>query len=98
MKIRLHPLTRGLMALISLALGLVFAVPLWHIQLEAPQYPEGLGMGIWINRMSGDLDTINGLNHYIGMMEIHPGIHSPLPPYRPTPETREGLIPKPRCA
>ena len=72
METRLHPLTRGLMALISLALGIVFAVPLWHIQLEAPQYPEGLGMGIWINRMSGDLNTINGLNHYIGMMEIHP--------------------------
>lgn len=72
MKIRLHPLTRGLMALISLALGAVFVVPLWHIQLEAPQYPEGLGMGIWINRLSGDLNTINGLNHYIGMMEIHP--------------------------
>lgn len=72
MKIRLHPLTRGLMALISLALGAVFAVPLWHIQLEAPQYPEGLGMNIWVNRLSGDLSTINGLNHYIGMMEIHP--------------------------
>jgi copper chaperone NosL len=72
MKIRLHPLTRGLMALIALALGAVFVVPLWQIQLEAPQYPEGLGMNIWINRLSGDLSTINGLNHYIGMMEIHP--------------------------
>lgn len=70
--VRLHPLTRGFMALISLLLGTVFFVPLWRIQLEAPQYPEGLGMNIWINRLSGDLNTINNLNHYIGMMEIHP--------------------------
>lgn len=72
MKTRLHLLTRILMALISLALGAVFFLPLWHIGLEAPQYPEGLKMGIWINRLSGDLNTINGLNHYIGMKEIHP--------------------------
>ncbi|MFI5145029.1 MAG: hypothetical protein ACHQJ4_05480, partial [Ignavibacteria bacterium] len=40
--------------------------------LEAPQYPEGLGMNIWINKITGDLNTINGLNHYIGMKRIEP--------------------------
>lgn len=36
----------------------------------APQYPEGLTMNIWINGLSGDVDVINGLNHYIGMKHI----------------------------
>ncbi len=49
-----------------------FFLPLWDISLEAPQYPEGLGMKIWVNKISGDLNTINGLNHYIGMKTIEP--------------------------
>jgi copper chaperone NosL len=64
------------MAVAALALGVLFVTPLWHIGLTAPQYPEGLGMYIWINRMTGekpqDLNSINGLNHYIGMKEIVP--------------------------
>jgi len=57
-------------AAISLVSGFFF--PLWDISLEAPQYPEGLGMKIWVNKISGDLNTINGLNHYIGMKTIEP--------------------------
>ncbi len=60
----------------SLALGLMYVLPLWTIDLEAPQYPEGLGMVIQINTIEGqkehDLKNINGLNHYIGMREIVP--------------------------
>jgi len=44
--------------------------PIWSIDLEAPQYPEGLGMKIWINKLDGNINTINGLNHYIGMQQI----------------------------
>lgn len=29
-------------------------------------------MNIWINKITGDLNTINGLNHYIGMKTIQP--------------------------
>jgi copper chaperone NosL len=29
-------------------------------------------MKIWVNKISGDLQTINGLNHYIGMKTIEP--------------------------
>lgn len=49
-----------------------FFFPLWQIDLEAPQYPEGLGLRIWVNKITGDLQTINGLNHYIGMKTIEP--------------------------
>ena len=59
-----------------LLLGLVFVLPLWKITLEAPQYPEGLGMYIRINTVEGveanNLNQINNLNHYIGMKPIHP--------------------------
>jgi copper chaperone NosL len=38
--------------------------------LFAPQYPEGLFMNIWLNDIKGQIDIINGLNHYIGMRKI----------------------------
>ena len=62
--------TRVLIGLGSLALGITFFVPLWQILLWAPQYPEGLTMKIWYNTLSGEIDIINGLNHYIGMKHI----------------------------
>jgi copper chaperone NosL len=62
--------TRVLLAAGSLALCITFFVPLWQILLWAPQYPEGLTMKIWYNRLSGEVDIINGLNHYIGMKHI----------------------------
>jgi hypothetical protein len=65
---------RILMTVASLLLGVMYLVPLWRIDLVAPQYPEGLGMYIRINTVTGlkpnDLDNINGLNHYIGMRPI----------------------------
>ncbi|HSU27294.1 MAG TPA: nitrous oxide reductase accessory protein NosL [Chitinophagaceae bacterium] len=70
MKQRLHPISRVLVAIASLALVAVFFFPAWRIDLFAPQYPEGLTMNIWINGLSGDVDVINGLNHYIGMKHI----------------------------
>jgi copper chaperone NosL len=47
-----------------------YFLPLWHILLDAPQYPEGLEMKIWLNGLSGNIGQINGLNHYIGMKLI----------------------------
>lgn len=65
-------LTRIILSIIGLGLILVYFVPVWDIALEAPQYPEGLGFEIWIYKMTGDLNTVNGLNHYIGMKKIEP--------------------------
>jgi copper chaperone NosL len=67
---RTHPLSRILLALSVLALLSAYFLPIWQIQLWAPQYPEGLNMKIWINKLSGAFDIINGLNHYIGMAMI----------------------------
>lgn len=65
----------GLLMIIGalLLLGL-FKFPLWNIQLEAPQYPDPLGMDIYIQGIEGeeefDIQNIDGLNHYIGMRTI----------------------------
>lgn len=73
---------RILTAVAALALLAVFVLPLWTIRLIAPQYPEGLGMLIRVNTVTGiqptDLDNINQLNHYIGMKRIEADAIPPL--------------------
>ncbi len=68
--------TRWLIAVAAVAVLGVFVFPLWRVTLEAPQYPEGIGMLIHVDGVTGvkehDLDNINGLNHYIGMARIEP--------------------------
>ena len=69
-------LSRLLTALAAVLMLGAFVFPLWRIDLEAPQYPEGIGMLVRVNTVEGvkpnDLQNINGLNHYIGMKEIQP--------------------------
>ncbi|MDB5203781.1 MAG: hypothetical protein JWQ27_3190 [Ferruginibacter sp.] len=55
----------------GLALIAVLFKPMWRIDLQAPQYPEGLRMQIYANKLAGDVAIINGLNHYIGMKTLH---------------------------
>jgi len=66
---------KALMMLSALSLGLLFLFPMWKIFLKAPQYPEGLELHIWVNKLSGNtesaLQNFNILNHYIGMEPIH---------------------------
>ena len=56
-----------------LLLGL-FKFPLWNIMLGAPQYPDPVGMNIYVGGIRGveefDIQNIDGLNHYIGMKTI----------------------------
>ena len=62
---RLLLLFAGIFLIISLF------VPIWRIELDAPQYPEGLMLQIFANKLGGNVDIINGLNHYIGMKTLH---------------------------
>ncbi|TAL67060.1 MAG: hypothetical protein EPN82_15925 [Bacteroidetes bacterium] len=65
-----------LIVISSLLLITSYFLPIWYISLDAPQYPEGMGMQIFINDIRGekehDLKNINELNHYIGMNRIIP--------------------------
>ncbi len=70
-KARLSWIERGLIAVAAvLPLG-TFLKPLWHYYFEAPQYPEGLAMQIWSFQLTGRVDLINGLNHYVGFMQLN---------------------------
>jgi nitrous oxidase accessory protein len=60
----------------GLLLGAIF-VPLWRMELVAPQYPKGLVMYAYGDRFTDsskspydDVREINELNHYIGMKPI----------------------------
>jgi copper chaperone NosL len=71
MKDHLSGWVRAIVILCGLALFAVLFVPMWQIQLSAPQYPEGLVLLIYPNALGGNVDIINGLNHYIGMQTLH---------------------------
>ncbi|HLF41251.1 MAG TPA: hypothetical protein VI854_07235, partial [Acidimicrobiia bacterium] len=46
---------------------LALALPLWQAEIQAPQYPGGLHMSASGDGVTGDVDEINILNHYVGM-------------------------------
>ncbi|HSO33414.1 MAG TPA: hypothetical protein VLT33_12860 [Labilithrix sp.] len=67
--------TRPVLVLLLVPLVIGLMMPLWHIRMEAPQYPEGLSVDIYAHTLQGghegnDLREINILNHYIGMSKI----------------------------
>jgi hypothetical protein len=45
-------------------------LPYWKLTLNAPQYPAGLSVEAFLNRLEGDVGEIDGLNHYIGMRPL----------------------------
>jgi len=65
--------------LYAVAIGLLiflYFLPIWRIDLKAPQYPEGIGLYILIDDIIGqernNLLSVNRLNKYIGMKPIVP--------------------------
>jgi copper chaperone NosL len=68
-----HPLddrSRWLLLLLLAPLLLAMIAPIWHMRFEAPQYPQGLELVIFPYTVSGDVQEVNTLNHYIGMSRI----------------------------
>jgi copper chaperone NosL len=68
---KITTISRALLFICGIGLLVVLFVPMWRIDLDAPQYPEGLRLLIYANKLAGDADIINGLNHYIGMKTLH---------------------------
>ncbi len=68
--------TRIILAFAIVLLIPLYFLPIWKIDLDAPQFPEGISMHIYINKIGGSdpytLENVNILNHYIGMREINP--------------------------
>ncbi len=69
-------LPRFFMVVAALAIASLFIFPMWQIILFAPQYPDGVAMHIFIDKLGGTtpgtLQNVNILNHYVGMAPIEP--------------------------
>jgi nitrous oxidase accessory protein len=63
-------LSRLLLLFAAAALLISPRYPFWNMKLNAPQYPRGLSLAVYLSRVTGDVDEIDGLNHYIGMRKI----------------------------
>ena len=59
--------------LASLLLTVSLFTPYWSLTMKAPQYPEGLKVTLYLDRMEGDIQEIDGLNHYLGMPALDEG-------------------------
>ena len=46
-------------------------LPYWQMDLVAPQYPNNLHLTAFVNQLTGDVEEIDGLNHYIGMRPLN---------------------------
>ncbi len=62
--------TRWFLLVAAICMVYSLYLPYWQVQLSAPQYPEGLVLKIFAGRIDGDVEIINGLNHYIGMKTL----------------------------
>lgn len=63
-------LPTALMLVAALVLFVSTFFPYWRMEMEAPQYPRGLEMSVYVNRVEGDVQEVDTLNHYIGMRPL----------------------------
>ncbi len=70
-KNNISSLSKVLLIISGILLTVSIFMPIWRIELDAPQYPEGLCLTIHANKLAGQVEIINGLNHYIGMKTLH---------------------------
>jgi hypothetical protein len=48
-------------------LAISLLLPYWVLHLKAPQFPDGLVIRSYVDRLVGDTVEIEGLNHYVGL-------------------------------
>jgi len=60
------------LCLVGAAIMIIISIfmPYWSLVLHAPQYPGGLVVHAYVNHLEGDVQEIDGLNHYIGMRPL----------------------------
>ncbi|WLR50356.1 hypothetical protein LC040_13930 [Bacillus tianshenii] len=64
---KLSSVSRLFVAIAGCLIAMSLFFPWWGMNFTAPQYPEGLDIIVYPNKMEGEIEIINGLNHYIGM-------------------------------
>ena len=68
-----NKISKILLGIASLSIIVSIFFPYWHLHLQAPQYPKGLDMYLYVNKLMGDVREIDILNHYIGMKTLDQG-------------------------
>lgn len=63
-------LSAALLIAAAACLAVSTFLPYWRIRLNAPQYPNGLFVTVYVNHLEGDVREVDGLNHYIGMAPL----------------------------
>ncbi len=48
-------------------------LPYWRLNMEAPQFPKGLTVNAYVNRLEGDVAELEELNHYVGIPSFEDG-------------------------
>ena len=66
-------LPSALLMLAALLLMTSMFTPYWSMTMTAPQYPKGLKVDVYVNRLEGDMREIDELNHYLGMPKLDEG-------------------------
>ncbi|MCB9136619.1 MAG: cytochrome C [Anaerolineales bacterium] len=57
----------------ALLLMISMFLPYWSMRMNAPQYPNGLKVDVYVNHLAGDVSEIDALNHYLGMPKLDEG-------------------------
>ena len=68
----LGPVARVVTGVAAVLLLLAIPQPVWEARLTAPQYPAGLTLSAYGDRVEGDVEEITALNHYVGMRPFDP--------------------------
>lgn len=66
-------LPSALLMLSALLLMVSMFLPYWSLTMTAPQYPKGLTVSVYVNRLDGDVREVDELNHYLGMTPLDQG-------------------------
>ncbi len=66
-------LPSAIFTIAALLLVISTFMPLWSMKMTAPQYPKGLRVDVFANRIEGDVKEIDALNHYLGMAPLDSG-------------------------
>jgi hypothetical protein len=66
-------LPSALLMLAALLVMISMFLPYWSMTMIAPQYPDGLTVQVYVNRLEGDMQEVDSLNHYLGMPPLDEG-------------------------
>jgi hypothetical protein len=66
-------LPSALLMLAAMLLVVSIFLPYWSMTMNAPQYPQGLRVDVYVNHLEGDMREIDELNHYLGMPPLDEG-------------------------